>query len=252
MFPLRDQIPSRHAPVVTWAIIAANVAVFAWQLTLPAQGVERLFYLFGIVPARLTNPAWAASVGFPPGGAIGFLTSMFLHGGLFHVASNMWTMWIFGDNVEDRMGRFRFLVFYLVCGLAAGLLHWWTNPLSPVPTVGASGAIAGVLGAYIRWYPQSKVLTLVPIFIYPLFFDLPAIVYLGFWFVSQLFTGVLSLGMPSNVGGVAVWAHVGGFIAGMALCGLFARRDRWQRPGPVRHHVLPALRARRRPPADWI
>jgi len=252
MFPIRDEIPSRHAPFVTWAIVAANVLVFLWQLTLPEESVRQLFYLFGIVPARWSDPAWAASVGFPAGGVIAFFTSMFLHGGLFHVASNMWTLWIFGDNVEDRMGRFRFLVFYLVCGLAAGVLHWLTNPDSTVPTVGASGAIAGVLGAYLRWYPHSKVLTLIPIFIYPLFVDLPAVIFLGFWFVSQLFSGVLSLGLPSNVGGVAFWAHVGGFVAGMLLAGLFARHGREQIPGPSRHFVLPRTYPRRYvPPGDW-
>jgi membrane associated rhomboid family serine protease len=251
MFPLRDEIPSRHAPLLTWAIVAANVAVFVWQLSLDEEQARQLFYLFGIVPARFTDAAWAARVGFPGGGALAFLTSMFLHGGLFHLASNMWSLWIFGDNVEDRMGRFRFLVFYLACGLFAGGLHWWTNPTSTVPTVGASGAIAGVLGAYLRWFPAAKVLTLVPIFFYPLFVDLPAIVFLGFWFVSQLFSGVASLGLPSDVGGVAWWAHVGGFLAGMLLCGLFSRRGREQLPGPVRHYVLPQTRARRARASDW-
>jgi len=251
MFPLRDDIPSRRAPFVTWAIIALNVLVFGWQLTLPEESVRRLFYLFGIVPARWSDPLWAARVGFPAGGAIAFLTSMFLHGGLFHIASNMWTLWIFGDNVEDRMGRFRFLVFYLVCGLAAGVLHWITNPASTVPTVGASGAIAGVLGAYLRWFPHARVLTLIPIFIFPWFVDLPALVFLGFWIVSQLFSGVLSLGLPENVGGVAFWAHVGGFGAGMLLAGLFARRGWEQIPGPPRHYVLPRTLPRKRmPPAD--
>jgi membrane associated rhomboid family serine protease len=177
---------------------------------------------------------------------------MFLHGGLFHIVSNLWTLWIFGDNVEDRMGRFRFLVFYLVCGVAAGLIHWWSGPTSTVPTVGASGAIAGVLGAYLRWYPAAKVLTLVPVFFYPLFVDLPAVLYLGIWFVSQLFSGVASIGLPENVGGVAFWAHVGGFVTGVLLCGLFARRDRFQRPGPVRHYVLPRAHARGPRSGEWI
>ena len=116
MFPLRDEIPSRHAPLLTWSLVAVNVAVFAWQLTLSEESVRQLFYLFGIVPARFTDPTWAARVGFPGGGALSFVTSMFLHGGLFHLVSNMWSLWIFGDNVEDRMGRLRFLLFYLVCG----------------------------------------------------------------------------------------------------------------------------------------
>ena len=251
MFPIRDEIPSRRAPVVTWTIVAVNVAVFLWQLTLPEEGVRRLFYLFGIVPARFTDPAWAAQIGFPGAGVLPFFTSMFLHGGFFHLASNMWSLWIFGDNVEDRMGRLRFLVFYLFCGLAAGWLHWMTNAGSTVPTVGASGAIAGVLGAYIRWYPGAKVLTLIPIFIYPLFVDLPAVVFLGLWFVSQLASGVISFGGDA-AGGVAWWAHVGGFLTGMVLCGLLARRAPEQLPGAARHYVLPAALPRRSPPRDSI
>jgi membrane associated rhomboid family serine protease len=253
VFPIRDEVPSQRAPVITWAIVLLNVAVFLWQIALPEESVRRLFYLFGIVPARLSSPEWATSVGFPTRGTISFLTSMFLHGGLFHVASNLWTLWIFGDNVEDRMGRARFVVFYLLCGVAAGLVHWWSDPTSTVPTVGASGAIAGVLGAYLRWYPSAKVLTLVPVFFYPLFVDLPAVLYLGIWFVSQLFSGVASLGLPENVGGVAFFAHVGGFVAGVVLCGLFARA-RFQSPGevPVRHHVLPRTRSRHAAPGGWI
>jgi membrane associated rhomboid family serine protease len=254
MFPIRDEIPSRRAPVVTWAILAVNVAVFLWQLTLPEPGVRRLFYLFGIVPARLSDPAWAAAAGFPPGGLLAFFTSMFLHGGLLHIVSNMWSLWIFGDNVEDRMGRFRFLLFYLGCGLAAGFVHWFSDPASTIPTVGASGAIAGVLGAYLRWYPGAKVLTLIPIFIYPLFVDLPAVVFLGVWFVTQLFSGAASLGAGATAGGVAWWAHVGGFVAGLVLAGFFARRGPEQLPGPVRHHVFPTTRPRSErhlPRHDW-
>jgi membrane associated rhomboid family serine protease len=246
MFPLRDEIPSRRAPLVTWTLIAANVAIFLWQLTLPAAGVEQLFYLFGIVPARFTDPAWAAQLGFPGTGILPFVTSMFLHGGLLHLLSNMWTLWIFGDNVEDRMGRFRFVVFYLVCGLAAGWVHWFSNPTSTMPTVGASGAIAGVLAAYLRWYPSAKVLTLVPIVFYPLFVDIPAVVFLGIWFVSQLFSGAVSLGAADGVGGIAWWAHVGGFVAGLLLCNLLARRPPEQLPGPRRHIVLPHVHLRGR------
>ncbi len=240
MFPIRDDIPSRRAPLVTWAIVAANVAVFLYQLTLPDAGLQQLFYLFGIVPARFLHPAWAESVGLPGPSLVPFFASMFLHGGLFHVASNMWSLWIFGDNVEDRMGRTRFLVFYLVCGLAAGLVHALTNPNSAVPTVGASGAIAGVLGAYLRWYPHARVLTLIPIVFYPWFVYLPALIYLGIWFVSQLFSGAAALSGPEQVGGVAWWAHIGGFAAGFLLCGWFGRREPDQLPGPRRHMVYPA------------
>jgi membrane associated rhomboid family serine protease len=239
MFPLRDDIPSRRASIVTWTIVGANVLVFVYQLTLPEQGIQQLFYLFGIVPARFLHPAWAERVGFPDASLLPFFTSMFLHGGFFHVLSNMWSLWIFGDNVEDRMGRFRFLLFYLLCGLAAGFTHALTNPNSAIPTVGASGAIAGVLGAYLRWYPHARVLTLIPIFFYPLFVHLPALVYLGLWFVSQLFSGTMSLAGPGAVGGVAWWAHIGGFVAGFLLCGFFSRRDPDPLPGPRRHVVYP-------------
>ena len=251
MFPLRDDVPSRRAPVVTWAIIALNLAIFAGQLTLSEPGVRRLFFLFGIVPARLSDPGWAAATGLPPGGLLTLLTSMFLHGGFLHVGFNLWTLWIFGDNVEDRMGRLRFAAFYLVCGLAAGVVHLLAHPASTVPTVGASGAIAGVLGAYLRWFPGARVLTLIPIVIYPLLVEIPALVYLGLWFVTQLLSGATSLGLPDVGGGVAWWAHVGGFGAGLALAGLFARRGPEQLPsGTVRHHVLPRAAPRRSPPRD--
>jgi len=247
MFPIRDEIPSRRAPVVTWAIIVACVLVYGYQAFLPEEGQRRLLYLFGVVPARLSDPAWAARVGFPPGGAVSFLTSMFLHGGLFHLVTNMWSLWIFGDNVEDRMGRVRYGFFYLGCGLLAGLAHWIFNPLSTSPTIGASGAIAGVLGAYMRWYPRARVLTLIPIFIYPLFVNLPAIVFLGIWFVLQLFSGALSLG-SSQAGGVAWWAHIGGFVAGFLLAGPLSRRPTKGVPERVRHFVLPSASARSRNP----
>ena len=230
MFPLRDTIPSRHRPVMTWTLIAVNLLVFLYELTLPEAELESLFHLFGIVPARLSDPSWALAVGYTSSGPWAFLTSMFLHGGLLHVISNLWTLWIFGDNVEDRMGPFRFLAFYLLCGLASGGVHWLTNVGSQVPTIGASGAIAGVLGAYFVLYPYSRVVTLVPIFFWPFFFELPAFFYLGFWFLSQVLSGSLSFGAVEG-GGIAWWAHVGGFLAGIVLFRGFLRRRRvrdWQ------------------------
>ena len=169
-----------------WAIIAANVLVFLYQLTLPDDGLKTLFHLFGIVPARLSDPAWATSVGYPGGGWFSFLSSIFLHGGFLHLAFNMWTLWIFGDNVEDRLGRGRFVAFYLASGVVAGGVQWATDPASTVPTIGASGAIAGVLGAYLLLYPHARILTLIPIVFYPLFVHIPALVYLGIWFLLQL------------------------------------------------------------------
>jgi membrane associated rhomboid family serine protease len=149
---------------------------------------------------------------------------MFLHGGWMHMIGNMWTLWIFGDNVEDRMGPIRFLFFYLSCGLAAGLVHWFTNPHSTIPTVGASGAIAGVMGAYLFLFPHSRVVVLLPILLFPFFFELPAVTYLGFWVLTQVFSGTLSLASPTDVGGVAWWAHVGGFGVGILLQFLFVKR----------------------------
>jgi membrane associated rhomboid family serine protease len=196
------------------------------ELTLPQGALEQFFYLFGIVPARFVHPEWASLVGFPLDDYWPFLTSMFLHGGWLHVIGNMWTLWIFGDNVEDRMGPVRFLFFYLSCGLAAGLVQTLTSPDSTIPTVGASGAIAGVMGAYFFLFPRARIIVLVPVFFFPLFFELPAVIYLGFWALSQVFSGSLALADPQSVGGVAWWAHVGGFTTGLVLQFLLVRRGR--------------------------
>ena len=240
MFPIRDEIPSRTRPLMTWSLIALNIAIFGYQLLLPEAGFGALVYRFGLVPARLSDPIWAASVGLPPGGYLGFFTSMFLHGGLLHLLANMWSLWIFGDNVEDRMGKGRFLLFYVACGVAASWVHWLTNQNSVVPTIGASGAIAGVMGGYFLLFPHSRILTLVPIFFYPLFLRIPAIVYLGIWFALQFLSGTTALGQGREAGGVAFWAHVGGFAAGFVLVRLFARREPEQLPGFARHFVMPA------------
>ena len=221
MVPIRDTIPTRDVPVVTWSLIAANVLVFLYEVTLDPAGLETLTYLFGVVPARYTHPGWASSVGLPGDSFWPFLTSMFLHGSWGHIISNMWALWIFGDNVEERMGRGRFLLFYLSSGLAAGLLHVITNAQSTIPTVGASGAIAGVLGAYFLLFPHARIIALIPLGFWPFFFDVPAVLYLFFWFVSQLFSGTLEALGPQQVGGIAWWAHVGGFAYGMTVCRLF-------------------------------
>jgi membrane associated rhomboid family serine protease len=252
MFPIRDTIPSRHLPVITWSLIAVNVLVFLYQLSLPEEAQQQLIYLFGIVPARFTNPDWASAVGFPAASLWPFVTTTFLHGGFFHILANMWTLWIFGDNVEDRMGPLRFLAFYLLCGIASGFLHVITNLDSTVPTIGASGAIAGVLGAYLRLYPRARIVTLVPIFIIPFFFQLPAYFYLGFWFLTQLLNGSFSVG-GREAAGVAWWAHVGGFVTGLVLCPLFLRRSAAAPPPAARHLVLPEVPARigRHPFDPW-
>src|ERR1700738_742884 len=231
MLPIRDTIPSRHPPIVTWVLILINGVVFLFELTMPEPALEQFFYLFGIVPARYTHPGWALWVGLPIDDYWPFLTSMFLHGGWMHIIGNMWTLWIFGDNVEDRMGPIRFLFFYLLCGLAAGSVHWFTNPHSTIPTVGASGAIAGVMGAYLVLFPPSRIIVLLPILFFPFFFELPAVTYLGFWALTQVFSGTLSLASPADVGGVAWWAHVGGFGVGILLQFFFVKRaDAYRRP----------------------
>ena len=166
VIPIRDTIPSRNTPIGTWILIAANGVVFIFELMLPEPVLQAVFYYFGIVPARYSHPEWAAWVGLPIDDYWPFVTSMFLHGGWLHIIGNMWTLWIFGDNVEDRMGTARYLVFYFICGLAAALVHFFTNPDSTLPTVGASGAIAGVMGAYLLFFPHSRVITLIPLFFF--------------------------------------------------------------------------------------
>ncbi len=224
MFPLHDNAPVRHAPIVTWLLILVNFIVFIVELSLPQPTLEHVVYHLGLVPARFTHPDWGADVGLTANSFWPFLTSMFLHGGWLHIIFNMWALWIFGDNVEDCLGHVRYLIFYLVCGIIAAVTMTLVTPGATVPMIGASGAIAGVLGAYFIFYPMAEVLVLFPIFIFPLFFKLPAVVYIGFWFLLQFLTGVTSLASsPQAFGGIAWWAHVGGFIAGAVLCWPFAR-----------------------------
>jgi membrane associated rhomboid family serine protease len=230
MFPLRDTIPRRNLPITTWLLILANFLVFLFELTLPLPQFEAFIHLFGMVPARYTHPDWAVWAGYPIDDYWPFLTSMFLHGSGWHILGNMWTLWIFGDNVEDRMGSVRFVAFYILCGLAAGLVHWFTNLDSTLPTVGASGAIAGVMGAYFFLFPTSRLIVLVPIFFFPFFFELPAVTFLGFWALAQFLSGTFALvGGVRDVGGVAWWAHVGGFVAGLVLQFAFIRRHGYRR-----------------------
>lgn len=211
MIPLRDVIRSRTRPVVTVSLIVVNALAFLYEQSLTTREFERFIMAWGLVPAAFS---WVT-----------LFTSMFLHGGWMHILGNMLYLWIFGDNVEDRMGHGRFLVFYLLCGVGAAMLQMWFSPGSRLPMVGASGAIAGVLGAYLVLFPRSRVLTLVPVFVFIHIIEVPAIVLLGFWFVLQLMSGVGNLGR-ADVGGVAFWAHAGGFVVGMLAVWFFKRPER--------------------------
>ena len=212
MIPLRDVIPSRTTPGVTVALIAANLLVFFWQLSLSDRELERFFMTNGLVPADFS---WTTA-----------FTSMFVHAGPAHAISNLLCLWIFGDNVEDRMGHLRFLAFYLLAGLAAALAQTWADPASTIPLVGASGAIAGVMGAYLLLFPHSRVLVLIFLFLFIDIVEIPAVIFLGIWFVMQLLLGVGRTAAESSGGGVAYWAHAAGFVVGLAGAALL-RRPRW-------------------------
>lgn len=229
MFPIRDTIPSRNVPLATWALVALNVVVFLFQLRLSDPAMERFALTFGIVPLRYTHPLLAMQAGLPLHGYVSFLTSMFLHGGWFHIISNMWILWIFGDNVEDRMGPARFLVFYLICGVCAGAVHVAAQATSKMPVIGASGAIAGVLAAYLFLFPLARIICLIPIFFYPLFVEIHAVFFIAIWFFSQFLSGTQALMAPSRGAGIAWWAHIGGFAAGAALYRLFIRKPQDRR-----------------------
>ena len=231
MLPIRDTVPHRHLPWVTWLLIAANVAVFAFELSLAPAELHDLFLLCGVVPARYTEALFAQRHGLPVGDLWPFLTSTFLHGGWLHLIANLWTLSIFGDNVEDRLGPLRYLAFYVLAGLVAAVAHVASDPGSGLPVIGASGAIAGVMGAYFVSFPRARVVTLIPIFFWPVFVELPAIVFLGLWFLLQFQSGALARAGDAAAGGVAWWAHVGGFLAGIPLLWLLLpRRARRRAP----------------------
>lgn len=218
MFPLRDSQPSGTVPFVTYLIIAANVVVFFIELTLGDRQLDAFLKIFGLVPMLFFQQ-------FGPYEIFTLFSCMFLHAGWMHLISNMWALFIFGDNIEDKLGHMGYLLFYLACGVCAGLTQVFMSSASSIPTIGASGAIAGVLGGYIISYPTARVLTAIPIFIIIRLIEVPAAVYLGFWFVSQFFTGFATIARDtSEEGGVAWWAHVGGFIAGVVLVKLMSIR----------------------------
>lgn len=207
-------------PFVNVTLMIVCILIFIYEYSL-GQGVNDFILRYGLIPANVLAPSadWGLYERLYP-----FVTSMFLHGGWLHLIGNMLFLYIFGDNVEGRMGHFRYLVFYIVCGIAAAFFQFITNVSSIVPMVGASGAISGVLGAYITFYPRSKILTLVPIFFFIQLIHIPASVFIFVWFIIQFLSGVSSLGAPKEAGGVAFWAHIGGFVAGLVLARFFAKR----------------------------
>src|SRR5215475_4344218 len=217
MIPLRDVIPSRTTPYITITIIVLNSLAWLFELSLPHEDLNEFLTIYGVVPAYFSWPT--------------LITSMFLHGSWSHVLGNMWYLWIFGDNVEDRLGHGRFIIFYLLCGIVAAFGQILIDPTSTLPTIGASGAIAGVMGAYFVLYPQSRVLTLIPLIIFWDIVELPAIILLGFWFLMQLVSaGAIAATANSQMGGVAFMAHVAGFLTGVAGVFVFRKREpdtRW-------------------------
>jgi membrane associated rhomboid family serine protease len=209
MFPIRDTVRSRSFAFINWMIIIVNVLVFFYESNLPLNAMNRFVQMWALVPARvqLENPVtW-----YP------FFSHIWLHGSLFHLLSNMWMLVILGDNVEDRLGSMRYLVFYVLGGISAGVVQYYFTANETIPALGASGAIAAVMGAYLLFYPRSRVITFVPVFLFGWFVEIPSVLFLGVWFITQLFSGLATLGMPAGMGGVAWWAHIGGFLFGLLL-----------------------------------
>jgi membrane associated rhomboid family serine protease len=227
MFPIRDDQPRFSTPFVTYFLIGLNLAVFLFEFSLDPASLDTLIRQFGMIPAHVTLVLTRSHNINPIALALPFFTSMFLHGSWSHVIGNMWFLWIFGDNIEDYLGHFKYIVFYVLCGLAAAIAQFIVTPNLAAPTVGASGAIAGVMGAYLILYPRAKVLT----WLFVLVFYVPAWVMLGYWFVLQFLSGTATSIAPASQRGpgVAFWAHVGGFVAGIVLIKVFPERAQRRR-----------------------
>jgi membrane associated rhomboid family serine protease len=227
LIPLRDNIPSKSFPLVNWFLIITNLGIFLFEVFfLNQQQAEALIYKYGLIPNQvrlggLTSLSEIRVTLLRP-----FFTNMFLHGGWGHIIANMWILFIFGDNVEDRMGKIGYFLFYILCGLIASFTHFIIHINSDVPAIGASGAISGVMAAYMFMFPKSRILSFIPIFIIPFFLPIPAIIYIGLWFAGQLLSGASSLMLSASATGIAFWAHIGGFVGGMLLYRLFARPQR--------------------------
>jgi membrane associated rhomboid family serine protease len=228
MIPIKNTVPSRDPPVVTWTLIAINCSVFLFQISLSPRELEEFLTRFALIPALYFVPYYASNLSLAD--YMPFVTNMFLHGGWLHLIMNMWTLWLFGGTIEDRLGPGRYLAFYLACGVLASVTHAVFNATSTVPALGASGAIAGVMGCYLRLFPWARLIILVPILFIPLFFEVPAFVFTGLWFLIQVLQGAAEMLMPSTGGGVAWWAHIGGFLAGLAFASLMMLPERRHRP----------------------
>lgn len=232
MFPISDNNPTRTTAYVTYALIGINIFVFIHEMLLSESGLKEFFQLYAVVPRELTASLNGIPVNQPVPEPLTLVTSQFLHGGFLHILGNMLFLWIFGNNIEDQLGHIKYLIFYIACGILAALSQWIFSTQSSLPSLGASGAIAGVMGAYILRFPQARIRTLVflgPFIVFP---EIPAIFFLGLWFVQQALYSIASLGVPTNVGmesgGIAYWAHAGGFVFGAILgplLGLFSNND---------------------------
>ncbi|MBE0448180.1 MAG: rhomboid family intramembrane serine protease [Actinobacteria bacterium] len=229
LIPIRDENPTRRFPIVTIALIAFNIAIFIYMfLVLPSRATFNEFVArFALFPGTITGQGISGNPIEPV--FLTIITSMFLHGGLLHIAFNMLFLWIFGNNVEDVLGRVKFIIFYLLAGTAGAFAHIATDPGSTVPTLGASGAISGVLGAYLVLFPNARVLTVIPIIFFIEIIRVPAVILIGFWFILQLFSGLFELGLGTNGGGVAYFAHIGGFVAGVLLVLILPRKRYYRR-----------------------
>jgi len=215
MIPIRDKNPSSTFPYVTIGIIIINILIFLYELSLESE-LGEFIMKFGVVPLKVSYYSHVSNLTFIST-FFPFISSMFLHGGFIHLIGNMWFLWIFGDNIEDKLGHFKYIAFYFICGIIASSVHVFFNSQSNIPCVGASGAIAGVLGAYMITFPRARVVTIVPLFIFIQVIELPAMVVLGFWFVIQFFNGATSITASTSGAGVAWWAHIGGFAAGVVI-----------------------------------
>jgi membrane associated rhomboid family serine protease len=229
MFPIANGVPLRYAPVATWALIAVNCLVFLFEVGLSPSELDAFLDQFALIPARYFASGDFDSA-MSPTDYLPFVSNMFLHGGWLHLIINMWTLWLFGRVVEDQLGSGRYLAFYLACGLLASITHAALNPTSTVPALGASGAIAGVLGCYMRLFPFSRIVVLLPVLFLPLFFEVPAIVFAGLWFLMQVLQATAEWLAPFAGGGIAWWAHIGGFIGGVVFAGLLRPPPRRQWP----------------------